>query len=74
MKVIKDIARRIEEVRGDRSQREFAKDLGISHQLIANYEAGKHLPSFEVIQILTAKERVNLNWLATGEGTMRRRN
>ena len=35
--------------RGDKSLREFAADLGISHQTVANWEDGSRKPTFELL-------------------------
>ena len=43
------IGRRIRTIRGDRTQAEFAKIVGVSRAALANYETGRTIPSDFVI-------------------------
>lgn len=63
---------RIAEVRGDRSQRAFARDLGVSQQNISHYERGT-TPHPNFLMILALKEKISIDWLLLGKGRKHRR-
>ena len=63
---------RLAQVRGDRSQRQFGRDLGIFQQNINRYESGT-TPNADFLITLALKERVSIDWFLLGKGTMRRR-
>ncbi|MEN8183560.1 MAG: helix-turn-helix domain-containing protein [Myxococcota bacterium] len=63
---------RLAEVRGDRSQRQFARDLGVFQQNVNRYEAGT-TPHTDFLITLALKEGVSIDWLLLGKGRMRRR-
>lgn len=62
------IAGRLAHQRGDRSQRGFARDLGVFQQNINRYESGT-TPCAEFLVRLAMKEKVDLNWLLLGKRT-----
>ncbi len=62
---------RIAQVRGDRSQRQFARDLGVFQQNVNRYENGT-TPHTDFLITLATKENVSLDWLLLGKGRMRR--
>ena len=62
---------RIAEVRGERSQRQFAKDLGVFQQNVNRYENGT-TPHTDFLLTLSTKEGISLDWLLLGRGRMRR--
>ena len=62
---------RISEVRGDRSQRQFTRDLGVFQQNVNRYEMGT-TPHTDFLLTLATKESVSLDWLLLGKGRMRR--
>lgn len=67
---------RIAKVRGGRSQRQFARELGVFQQNINRYEAGT-TPHTDFLMTLGTKEGVSIDWLLFGKGKMknsRRRN
>ncbi len=66
----KKIAGRIAMVRGDRSQREFARQLGIFQQNVSRYELGL-IPHCDFLMVVAMKEKVSIDWLLTGKGEMR---
>lgn len=68
----KKLPDRIAEVRGDRSQRQFARDLGVFQQNVNRYENGT-TPHTDFLITLATKENVSLDWLLLGKGKMRRR-
>jgi len=70
-RVKKGIRKRIVEVRGDRSQRQFARDLGVFQQNVNRYESGT-TPHTDFLITIAAKEGISLDWLLLGRGPMRR--
>jgi transcriptional regulator with XRE-family HTH domain len=66
----KKLPERIAEVRGDRSQRQFARDLGVFQQNVNRYENGT-TPHTDFLITLSLKEQVSLDWLLLGKGRMR---
>jgi len=62
---------RISMVRGDRSQRQFARDLGVFQQNVNRYENGT-TPHTDFLITLATKENVSLDWLLLGKGKMRK--
>jgi transcriptional regulator with XRE-family HTH domain len=63
---------RIAQVRANRSQRQFARDLGVFQQNVNRYENGT-TPHTDFLITLATKESVSLDWLLLGKGRMRRR-
>jgi transcriptional regulator with XRE-family HTH domain len=59
-------------VRADRSQRQFARDLGVFQQNVNRYENGT-TPHTDFLITLATKESISLDWLLLGKGRMRRR-
>lgn len=66
------LSRRIAQARGDRSQRAWAAELGVSQQNVNRYEGRGTVPHYFFFVTLARKERINLNWLLLGEGRMKR--
>ncbi len=62
---------RLAQVRGDRSQRRFAHDLGVGQQNVNRYERGA-MPHTDFFITLALKERISVDWLLLGQGKMRR--
>ncbi len=62
---------RLAEVRGDRSQRQFARDLGVFQQNVNRYESGT-TPHTNFLITLAQKENISIDWLLLGKGRMRR--
>ncbi len=62
---------RLAQVRGDRSQRQFARDLGVFQQNVNRYESGT-TPHTDFLITLALKENVSVDWLLLGKGKMRR--
>jgi len=63
----KQLPKRLAEVRGDRSQRQFARDLGVFQQNVNRYESGT-TPHTDFLITLALKESVSLDWLLLGKG------
>jgi transcriptional regulator with XRE-family HTH domain len=64
------LGQRIIEIRGDRLRVEFAEELGVSQASLASYELGRSTPNMDFLKALVSCERVDLNWLLTGDGDM----
>lgn len=62
---------RLSKVRGDRSQRQFARDLGVFQQNVNRYESGT-TPHTDFLITLAIKEQVSVDWLLLGKGKMKR--
>ena len=61
------IANRLATVRGERSQRSFAKDLGVFQQNVNRYENGT-MPHPDFLITLALSEGVSIDWLLLGKG------
>ena len=59
-------------VRGERSQRRFARDLGVFQQNVNRYESGT-TPHTDFLLTLALRENISLDWLLLGKGRMQRR-
>ena len=68
----RQIPARLEQLRGDRSQRSFARDLGVFQQNVNRYESGT-TPHADFLITLALQENVSLDWLLLGKGRPRRR-
>ena len=66
----KKLPERLAQVRGERSQRQFARDLGVFQQNVNRYENGT-TPHADFLITLAVKEGVSLDWLLLGKGKMR---
>jgi transcriptional regulator with XRE-family HTH domain len=62
---------RLAQIRGDRSQRQFARDLGVFQQNVNRYENGT-TPHTDFLITLAMKEGISIDWLLLGKGKMRR--
>jgi len=63
---------RLQKVRGKRSQRRFASDLGVFQQNVNRYENGQK-PHTDFLVTISVKEGISLDWLLFGRGAMRPR-
>lgn len=52
------------------SQKEFGDSLGVSRDVIANYENGRVIPPNSIIKLLCSVHSINQVWLETGQGEM----
>jgi transcriptional regulator with XRE-family HTH domain len=62
-------ARRLARIRGDRSQRQFAHELGVFQQNVNRYENGT-MPHTNFLMTLAEEEGISLDWLLLGRGDM----
>lgn len=60
------LGRRIKFLRGELSQHEFAKKIGISRAALANYETGRTVPNESVIRSISSALEISTNFLETG--------
>ncbi len=68
------IADRIKLVRGDTSQGDFAKCVGVSKNTVGRWERGERTPDQKHLQrILDAHPDINPAWLVVGEEPMKKR-
>jgi transcriptional regulator with XRE-family HTH domain len=65
------LADRIAQVRGERSQRQFARDLGVFQQNVNRYESGT-TPHTDFLLTLAVKENISMDWLLLGKGRMKK--
>jgi transcriptional regulator with XRE-family HTH domain len=63
---------RLSQIRGTRSQRSFARELGVFQQNVNRYENGT-TPHADFLITLALKENVSLDWLLLGRGKPHRR-
>ena len=68
----RQIPARLGQIRGDRSQRSFARDLGVFQQNVNRYESGT-TPHADFLITLALQENISLDWLLLGKGHPRRR-
>jgi transcriptional regulator with XRE-family HTH domain len=67
----KRLSERLVLVRGARSQRQFARELGVFQQNVNRYESGT-TPHADFLIQLAVKEDVSIDWLLLGKGRMKR--
>jgi transcriptional regulator with XRE-family HTH domain len=65
------LAARLAQLRGERSQKGWGKELGVNYQNLNRYERGHQAPHVDFLILLAIKERVSLNWLLLGKGSPR---
>lgn len=62
------IGERLRKLRGNLSQEEFAKKLGISVRGYQNYEAGERIPKGKILSKIAVACNVTTDFVLTGEG------
>ncbi len=68
----RQVASRLAQIRGDRSQRSFAKELGVFQQNHNRYET-RTTPHADFLITLALQENISLDWLLLGSGHPRRK-
>jgi transcriptional regulator with XRE-family HTH domain len=68
----RQVPARLAQIRGERSQRSFARDLGVFQQNVNRYENGT-TPHANFLISLALQENISLDWLLLGKGRPRRR-
>jgi transcriptional regulator with XRE-family HTH domain len=71
-KLKRQIPGRLAQVRGERSQRSFARELGVFQQNVNRYENGT-TPHADFLITLAIRENISLDWLILGRGRPRLR-
>ncbi|MCP5108770.1 MAG: helix-turn-helix transcriptional regulator [bacterium] len=68
--MLKEFGKRVREIRKDLhfSQRQFAKDLGISGSFLSEIESGKTKPGYDFFWNINNKFNVDLYYLLNGTG------
>jgi len=59
-------AQRLKKLRGNITQKEYAKSLGISLGAYQNYESGKRVPKPAILSRIAQKSGVGVDWLGRG--------
>jgi transcriptional regulator with XRE-family HTH domain len=67
----KGLARRLRELRGGSTQREFATRVDITQPQLARYEGGGVTPGRDVLAKISQACGVSVDWLLTGEPAQR---
>lgn len=62
-----DARRRLKAIRGGRSKRQLARELGVTHALLCRFEAGGPLPL--ALLFALGMRGVRLDWLVLGKGS-----
>lgn len=62
-----EISSRLREVRGDITQVEFGKALGVIQNVVSRYERGRVRPPLEYLVAVAKYRKVTLDWLILGE-------
>ncbi len=65
--LVNGISRKIIRMRGELSQTEFARRVGINRSLICSYESGKKLPSFGSLKKLANYAGISIDYLSGEE-------
>jgi transcriptional regulator with XRE-family HTH domain len=66
MKKYPRFAERLRKLRGDITQKDYARDLGISLRAYQNYESGRRVPKPAIIDKIAQKGGVHVNWILMG--------
>lgn len=61
------VGERIRMARGHRTQAEFADMIGVSRSSLSNYEAGRQLPSGDVLERIAASVNMTPEWILAGQ-------
>ena len=68
------IVRRLLQICGERSQRQFARDLGVGLHVVNRYLNGITTPQVDFLVTLCLKEGVSADWVLLGRGKARLQN
>lgn len=61
-----EVQRRLRALRGERSQEEFAKLVGLTRSALANYENGRTLPKPSILRQISMKAGISDDFLVSG--------
>ena len=62
------LGQRLKEVRGTRTQRDWAAELSLSLTMVGEYEKEMRVPRFDTVAFMAEKTGYSLDWIATGLG------
>ncbi|MBE8611506.1 transcriptional regulator [Morganella morganii] len=63
-----ELSGRLQIIRGEMTQSEFAKLLGIGRTTLIRYESGERIPDAMFLQMLVLKFNIDPSWLLLGIG------
>jgi len=63
----KEIGRRLKALRGDLSQGEFARGVGVVQQQYGRYEKGRRRPPIDILARVATKTGASIDWILTGQ-------
>lgn len=66
VKKYSQVGERLKELRGNLSQEEFAKKIGISFRTLQRYEVGERIPHPHVLSKIAEKFDTTVDWILTG--------
>ena len=66
-KPYKLVGSRLARLRGEITQKAFAKKIGISAWAYCRFETGERIPSMKMIYKLAEMHKVSVDWIVTGE-------
>lgn len=67
MRKYSSVGKRLRKLRGNLSQREYAKKIGLPHKTYQRYEYGEAIPKVQVLEKISKIESVTIDWLLTGK-------
>lgn len=65
-----ELSGRLQIVRGEMTQSEFAKLLGVGRTTLIRYESGERIPDAMFLQMLILKFKIDPGWLLLGVGSV----
>ena len=65
--IYQGLGERIKKVRGDRTQEEFGKLLGVTRITVGNWERGLSMPAKETLVAIAGEGRIDVQWLLSGD-------
>lgn len=65
-----ELSGRLQIIRGEMTQREFAKRLGVGRTTLIRYESGERIPDAMFLQMLILKFKIDPSWLLLGLGSV----
>ena len=65
---LRSIGQRIRQLRGDSTQEDFAKELGISQAQLSKYELGQSAPPLGLLTKLRKVRGKTVDWILNGTG------
>lgn len=63
----KDLGNRIREIRGTKTQEEFASELGLDRRTFGSWEKGRHFPKIDILLSIARHGNVSIDWLVGNE-------